>query len=147
MRKILLSASVVLFWAMPVYTQKITKPSAEQELKKLSNDWMIAAMNRDENTLNKIVAAEFKLGGTNLDNPGITRGVWMKNTMENLKIDSIKYIKIQVDLVENIAIVQSVFYWSVSFRDMPAKKDTVNLVDIWIRRNKTWQVLSRLVAD
>ena len=108
---------------------------------------MIATMKRDETTLNKIVAPEFKLGGTDLGNPALPREVWMKNTMENLKIDSINYIKMRVDVIENIAIVQSTFYWSVAFRDMPVKKDTVNLVDTWIKRGPGWPVVSRLVVD
>ena len=108
---------------------------------------MIAAMNRDEKTLNKMVAPEFKLAGTNFENPVISREIWMKNTMENLKIDSINYIKMKVDVIDNVAIVLSTFYWSVSFRDMPAKKDTVNLVDTWIKRDQVWQVVSRLVVD
>ena len=119
----------------------------EQELKKLSNDWMTATMNRDEKTLNKIVATTFKLGGTDLDNPGISRDFWMKNTMENIAIDSIHYIRMKVDVIDNVAIVQSELYWSVAFLDMPAKKDTVNLVDTWIKKGKSWQVVSRLVVD
>jgi hypothetical protein len=107
---------------------------------------MRAAMTRDEKTLNMIVAPEFKLGGTDLDKPGLPREIWMKNTMENLKIDSVDYIKMQVDIVDNVAIVCSRFYWSVSFRGSPAKEDTVNLVDTWIKRGDVWQVVSRLVV-
>lgn len=121
--------------------------TTEQEIRKLSNDWMIAAMKRDEKTLNKIVAPEFKLGGTDFENPAISREIWMKNTMQNLKIDSMNYNKMQVDIIENIAIVQSVFYWSVAFNEFPAKKDTVNLIDVWIKRNTNWQVISRIVVD
>ena len=36
---------------------------------------MVAAMTSDEKTINKIVAQEFKLGETNLDNPGILRDI------------------------------------------------------------------------
>ena len=91
------------------------KVGDEQELRKLSNNWMIATMERDEKTLNRIVAPEYKLGGTDVDNPIISREIWMKNTMENLKIDSVNYVKMKVDIIDNVAIVQSVFYWSVSF--------------------------------
>ena len=139
--------SALLFLVSSTYAQNEKKASNEQEIKKLSNDWMIAAKSRDEKTLNKIVGAEFKLGGTDLDQPGLPREIWMKNTMENLKIDSINYIKMLVEVIDNVAIVQSTFYWSVSFRDMPAKKDTVNLVDTWIKRNEVWQVVNRLVVD
>jgi hypothetical protein len=67
--------------------------------------------------------------------------------MENLKIDSIKYLNMKVEVIENVAIVQSTFYWSVAFLKMPVKKDTVQLVDTWIKRNQGWQVVSRVVVD
>ena len=139
--------SALLFLILPAYPQNGKHVSDEQEIKKLSIDWMMAAMSRDEKILNKIVAPEFKLGGTDLDNPGLSREIWMKNTMDNLKIDSINYIKIQVELIGNVAIVQSLFYWSVSFREMPAKKDSMNLVDTWIKRDHGWQVVSRIVME
>ena len=146
MKTIILS-SFLLFLVSSLFAQNENQKIDEQEIKKLTNDWMIAAKFRDEKTLNKIVAPEFKLGGTDLANPELPRAIWMKNTMENLKIDSINYIKLHVNIIENVAIVQSTFYWSVSFRDMPAKKDTVNLVDTWIKRDLVWQVVSRLVVD
>ena len=146
MKKIILSALILLLISS-ANAQNEKKAIDEQEIKKLSNDWMIATKDRDEKALNKMVAPEYKLGGTNPDNPVISRETWMKNTMENLKIDSINYLKIKVDVIDNVAIVQSTFYWSVSFRDMPAKKDTVNLVDTWMKRDKVWQVVSRLVVD
>ena len=146
MKKTILTSVIVLLVTL-INAQNDKKEINEQEIKKLSNDWMTATKNRDEKTLNKIVAAEFKLGGTNFDNPGLPREIWMKNTMENIKIDSVNYIKMQVDVIDNVAIVQSIFYWSASFRDMPVKKDTLNLVDTWIKRDKVWQVVSRLVVD
>ncbi len=146
MKKIILTPVILLIITF-VNAQNEKKEINEQEIKKLSNNWMTATMNRDEKALNKIVASEFKLGGTDFDNPALPREIWMKNTMENIKIDSINYIKMQVDIIDNVAIVQSIFYWSASFRDMPAKKDTLNLVDTWIKRNQVWQVVSRLVVD
>ncbi len=147
MKNILL-LPIFLLSLLSGYAQNENKTSStEQEIKKLSNDWMLAAMKRDEKTLNKIVAPGFKLGGTDFENPAISREIWMKNTMENLKIDSINYSKMQVEITENIAIVQSVFYWSVAFGDFPAKKDTVNLIDVWMKRNSSWQVISRIVVD
>lgn len=124
-----------------------SNPDQEQLLMKLSNDWMTATMNRDENTLNKIVASEFTLGGTDFENPTITRMIWMKNTMENLKIDSVKYIQMKVNVIDDVAIVLSEFYWSVAFMGGPATASTVNLVDTWMKREQGWQVVSRLVID
>jgi len=124
-----------------------TSNNIEQELKKLSNDWMIATMKRDEITLNKIVSPEFKLGGTNIDGFTVSREMWMENTMKNLKIDSINYLKMKVEVIDHVAIVQSEFYWSVAFGDLPPKKETVTMVDTWIKRTEGWQVVSRLIVD
>jgi len=146
MKKIILFY-LITFIVSQANAQNEKREKNEQELKKLSNEWMIAAMKRDAKTLDKIVAAEFTLGGTDLDNPALPRDIWMKNTMENLKIDSINYSKMKVEVIDNVAIVQSTFYWSVAFKEMPATKDTVNLVDTWIKRNEAWQVVSRLVVD
>jgi len=74
MRKIIIT-SIILFLVQSLYAQNEKKGIIEQEIIKLSNDWMIAAMTRDEKALNKIVATEFKLGGTDLDNPGLPREI------------------------------------------------------------------------
>ncbi len=119
----------------------------EQLLMKLSNDWMTATMNRDENSLNKILAPEFTLGGCYLEESPISRSVWMENTMENMQIDSVNYIQMRMNVIDNVAIVQSYFYWSVTFKDGPVMEDTVSLIDTWMKREQGWQVVSRLGCD
>jgi hypothetical protein len=121
--------------------------TTDEEIKKLSNDWMIAAKTRDGKTLNKLVAPEFKLSGTNKEMPTVARDIWMKNTMENLLIDSFSYSNMEVAIVDNVAIVQSNFYWSVSFKGLPARTDTAQLIDTWIKRKLGWQVVNRIVVD
>lgn len=144
MRNSIFTIICILFCSLAIAQDR---SADEKLLKKLSSDWMVATMKRDQNTLNKIVAPEFKLAGTDLTNPGISREIWMENTMKNLKIDSINYNKIRVDVIGDVAIVQSNFYWSVAYMNSAPKKDTVNLVDTWIRREQGWQVVSRLVVN
>lgn len=121
------------------------KSNTEQVVRKLMKDWMIAMLQRDEKTLNKIVAPEFKLDGTDpFDKPPVTRQMWMANTMKNLKVDSVHYYKMKVDLIDNIAIVQSTFYWSGSFYGRPFIDSTSVLVDTWMKRKLGCQVVRRL---
>lgn len=145
MRKSILTSCVILY-AFYVHGQTTQKENAEQVIRQLSNDWMMATKTRDEPTLNKIVAPEFTLSGNDLTEPPLSRNIWMKNTMENLKIDSISYINMHIQVIDQVAIVHSSLYWSVSFRDMPARKDTVTLVDTWLKRGQSWQVVSRIVS-
>lgn len=150
--KSILSFSILLISALSVHGQTGNKKSnTEQEIRKLSNDWMVAMMKRDSGTLNRIVAPEFELGGTDFDNPKlpppVSRETWMKNTMQNLKVDSVRYITMKVRIIENVAIVQSAFYWSATFLAQPVRNDTANLIDTWIKRKQGWQVVNRLVVD
>jgi hypothetical protein len=145
MRKSILTSCVILY-AFYVHGQTTQKENAEQVIRQLSNDWMMATKTRDEPTLNKIVAPEFTLSGNDLTEPPLSRNIWMKNTMENLKIDSISYSNMRIQVIDQVAIVHSSLYWSVSFRDMPARKDTVTLVDTWLKRGQSWQVVSRIVS-
>jgi hypothetical protein len=138
-----LFSSLVCF-AQPAYQ----KSNTEQEIRKLMQDWMIAMMKRDEKTLNEIVAPEFKLDGTYpFDKPPLSREVWMTNTIRNLKVDSIHYYDMKVDVVENTAIVQSKFYWSGAFGDRKFTDSSSILIDTWIKRGQRWQVVSRLRVD
>ena len=123
--------------------------SKEQEIRKLMNDWMIAVMKRDEKTLNQIVAPEYKLDGTYpFDKPPLSREMWMINTMQHLKVDSVHYYDMKVDVIDNVAIVQSKFYWAGKFDNEPPFVDsTCVLVDTWMKRKQGWQVVSRLRVD
>jgi hypothetical protein len=124
------------------------KNNTEQEIRKLMKDWTIAIMKRDEKTLNKIVAPEYKLDGTYpFDQPPVTRKMWMTN-LQLLRFDSAHYYDMKVDVIDNVAIVQSKSFWSGKFGDRPPFVDsTCMLVDTWMKRKQGWQVVSRLRVD
>jgi hypothetical protein len=122
----------------------------EQEITKLMNDWMIAVLKRDFNTLNKLVAPEFKLHGASkadFDRPVVTRETWMMNGRQKLKVDSVHYYKMNVDIIDNVAVVKSTFYWSGSFQGKAFIDSTNILIDTWLKRKEGWQVVSRIRVD
>ena len=128
--------------------QTVNTENNTAEIRKLMNDWMIAVKEKDAKALNRIVAPEFKLDGIkSFDKAALTRQVWMKNTLENLKVDSVHYYKMKVDVINNIAVVQSTFYWSGSFFNQPFVDSSSILVDTWMKRKQGWQVVSRIRVD
>jgi|SRR6478672_2357311 len=141
--------SITLFLVMSAGAQTATqKNSAEKELQQLMNDWMIAVKNKDEKTLNKIVAPEFKLDGTSdLERPALPRDIWMKNTLGALKIDSVGYTKMKIDVIGTTAVVRSVFYWAGSFMEKSFVDSGVIIIDTWMLRKAGWQVVSRITVD
>lgn len=117
------------------------------DLTQLENDWMHAMMKRDLQTLNQLVAPEFTVTGMKyIDSPAVTRSVWMQNTMQNMKIDSIHFINTKVSAINDIGIVRAVFYWSGSYDQNPFS-DTTSFVDTWTNKNGLWQVISRVITD
>ena len=121
--------------------------STSNDLAQLENDWMHATMKRDQSFLNEIVAPEFTLSGMKyIDSPAVTRTMWMYNTMNNLKIDSVHFIKTKVSTIQDVGIVKAEFYWSGSYDERPFA-DSTSFVDTWVKRNGAWTVISRVMTD
>jgi hypothetical protein len=72
--------------------------------------------------------------------------MWMNNIMQDLKIDSVHFIKTKVTTVDNIGIVRVYFFWSGTYDEKPFA-DSTSFVDTWIQRNGGWQVVSRMMTE
>jgi hypothetical protein len=117
------------------------------DLTQLENDWMHAMMKRDQTTLDKLVAPEFTVTSTKyIDSNAVPRSMWMYNTMNDFKVDSVHFIKTKVTIVDNVGIVRALFFWSGTY-DNVAFSDSVSFVDTWISRNGDWRVISRVMSD
>lgn len=128
--------------------QTITKNNAEHEIRTLMNNWMVAVKNRDEKTLNRIMAPEYVLDDPySYDRPALGRDIWLTNAMKNLVVDSVHYYNMKVNVIDNVAVVQSKFYWSGTMFGKPFIDSNSVLVDTWIKRKEGWQVISRLRVD
>ena len=117
------------------------------DLVQLENDWMHAMMKRDQQTLDQLVAPEFTVTGMKyIDSAAVTRTVWMTNTMQDLKIDSVHFIKIKVSAIDDVGIVRAQFYWGGAY-DEDHFLYIISFVDTWVKRNGEWRVISRVITD
>jgi hypothetical protein len=108
---------------------------------------MHAMMKRDQVRLNELVAPEFTVTGMKyIDSPAVTRSVWIHNIMQDMKIDSVHFIKTKVAALTDVGIVRAKFYWSGAYDGDPFA-DSTSFVDTWVRRSAGWQVVSRVVTD
>ena len=117
------------------------------DLIQLENDWMQAMKKRDRPRLEELLAPEFTVTGMKyIDSAAVTRNMWMYNTLHDLKIDSVHFIKAKATTVDDVGIVKAHFYWSGSY-DEERFSDSTSFVDTWIKRYSGWQVVSRIITD
>jgi hypothetical protein len=147
--KILLLAAFIFYASVAgAQTPEPLKSKAEHEIKKLMLDWMIAVKQRDIKALNRIVGPEFTLDAVNnFEEPALPRAIWISNTMQFLKLDSVSYPKMKIDIIGSTAVVRSTFYWAGSFKEKSFVDSSAILIDTWIKRKEGWQVVSRLAVD
>ncbi|HEX4630357.1 MAG TPA: nuclear transport factor 2 family protein [Chthoniobacterales bacterium] len=122
------------------------RAKGESEIIQLEQRWMTAMKERDEKTLNQLVAPEFTLSGIDdPEEPALPRKTWIDNTLHNLTVESFSFVKTRVQVAGDTAIVHAIFTWKGVFKE--PFTDTVSLIDVWVRRNGNWQVVSRFVGE
>jgi hypothetical protein len=108
---------------------------------------MHAMMQRDRTTCEQLPGAEFEVTSIKyIDSTAVNRNMWMYNTMNDLKIDSVHFIKTKVTIVDDVGKVKAYYYWNGTYDGSPFF-DSTSFVDTWIRRNGGWQVVSRVITD
>ena len=117
-----------------------------RSLAQAENDWLLAMVKKDRIALEQLVAPGFKLAGMKyIDSPAVTRSIWMQNMLQDIKIDSAKFLNMKVDSSNDVGIVRARFYWRGTYDSQFA--DTTSVVDTWIRTNGDWQVVNRVMVD
>jgi hypothetical protein len=129
------------------YGQTPQEDSIKTEIKKLSEEWNLALINRDSLTLDRILSPEFILSSSN--GTLLSRKEWMNNTLHGLVTDSAAFIGPQkITVYANEAISEAVLHWKVKNTDKNGRtvlRNTESLVaDIWRFNNGKWQVIRRI---
>lgn len=117
------------------------------DLTQLENDWMHAMMKKDKTVLDQLVTPEFTVTGMKyMDSAAVTRSMWMQNVLQDIKVDSVHFLKMKVNTTEEVGIVKADFYWSGTYAETRFA-DTTSFVDTWVKRNGDWRVVSRIITD
>ena len=140
-----------IFIAFNAYAQKPASnnhylnndSTLKTELKNLSSLWMDAMLKHDSITLNKLMAPGYALYSWdgNASNT-MPRAGWLYNLFNNIIITRWQQSAITVQLYGNIAVITSLYEWAGSFSKRPFDSKGY-IADIWVRKNNSWQVVSR----
>ncbi|CAN5432917.1 hypothetical protein BH10ACI1_BH10ACI1_20130 [soil metagenome] len=114
----------------------------ENELVKLSNDWMRAWQEDNRIILEEILADDFTLTSALSTGELVSRQMWLDLAGTQIKGKYFNFDEIKVRVYGNAAVVNSIFIQEATAfgKDWSGK---FLLTDVWIKKNDRWQVVAR----
>lgn len=139
--KIALTLIMIISCAfVPAYAKKDRAPDAEQELRKLVQNWDEAFVKKDTETLNRLLADEFEFVG------GVKKADYLASfKTRKANILSAVSTDIQVQVYDDMAIVTGVD--AITIKD--AAQDLLTkwlYMDVWVKRGGRWQCVKTYSA-
>jgi ketosteroid isomerase-like protein len=109
--------------------------------------WMEAMRLRNGPALRRFVAPDFTLSGLgDLSRPPVPAATWLDNALRHLRTEAFRFDGMKAQVSGDTGIVRAGYRWSGAF-DGEHFDDRGALVDIWVRRQGRWTVVSRVIAD
>ena len=103
---------------------------------------MTAVQERDGDTLERLVAPEFRFMAIHLAPEPMTREQWMTAALTGYEIISFSFLDTDVVVHGETGIVHS-RYSQIASLDTVDLTNVFRLTDVWARRDGVWQVLAR----
>jgi ketosteroid isomerase-like protein len=112
------------------------------ELARLQDAWMQAVADRDMETLERIVAPEFRFMAVHLAPEPMTREQWMEAARDGYTIVSFAYESKDIDVSGDMAVVHARYSQVASYQHV-SLSNVFRLTDVWTRADGTWRVIAR----
>jgi hypothetical protein len=108
------------------------------------NSWRIAVTGGDTVELGRITAPGFTMVGSTGPASTVTRANLMKQVNQGmLQADSSSVSNLTVSGSGDSATADLTFFWHVSRNGKPAKAETLEVTDSWVKKDGRWQLASR----
>lgn len=112
------------------------------ELARLQEAWMQAVEDRDIETLERIVAPEFRFMAIHLSPEPMSREQWIEAAREGYTIVSFAYESMDIEISGDTAVVHSRYSQVASYEHM-SLSNAFRLTDVWTRVDGAWLVMAR----
>jgi hypothetical protein len=108
------------------------------------NSWRIAVSGGDTVELGRITAPGFTMVGSTGPASTVTRANLMKQVAQGMRqADSSSVSNLTVSGSGDSATADLTFFWHVSRGGKPAKNETMQVTDSWVKQDGRWQLASR----
>ena len=112
------------------------------ELARLEEAWMQAVEDRDMETLERIVAPEFRFMAIHLYPEPMTRAQWMDAAREGYTIVSFAFERMDIDINGDTGIIHARYSQVASYQHV-SLSNVFRLTDVWTRTPDGWRVMAR----
>lgn len=113
------------------------------ELAELQDTWMRAVQERDAETLERLVAPDFRFTAVHLGPEPMTREQWLETARTGYTIVSFSFLEQEVVVHHDTAVVHS-RYSQIANLGMTDLSNVFRLTDVWSRApGGPWQVVAR----
>lgn len=115
----------------------------EQEILRLENEWMDAAVRRDAKVLDRMMANDFLLLSEAWDGGDLTpKQRWIRNILTTIEGKSFSYDKVKIQVRGNAVVLHCLFTYDATNNGMPWG-GTVRVTDVWVKDGGRWRILTR----
>jgi ketosteroid isomerase-like protein len=112
------------------------------ELARLEEAWMQAVEDRDMDTLERLVAPEFRFMAVHLYPEPMTRAQWMDAAREGYTIVSFAFERMDIDVNGDTGIIHARYSQVASYQTV-SLSNAFRLTDVWTRTDGGWRVMAR----
>jgi ketosteroid isomerase-like protein len=132
-----------LLLLMPAIPAAIAQP-VEQQIQILANDWMKAVADKDDATLNRLMAEEF-VAYLPESGKSINRTEWLRQArmMDNAECE---YKSVQVRSYGEFAVASGRLFCTGEVKGIGLVADSI-VSDTWVRRDNQWKVSTRVAGE
>ena len=120
--------------------------AVEDSVRALEQAWAEAIRTRDSTALDRLVAPDFALEAADSSAPSLPRAVWMANTMQRLRFDTLQASPAVVTVRGDTAVATLGVLSVGQFMTAPPFRDSAGVTDTWVRSAGAWRVQKRRVA-
>jgi len=120
--------------------------AVENAILDLERKWMNAMVQRDQATLQSLMADDFKRIEKPWPNIPTFKPQWIGNAIRWNRIELFRYLSINVQVTGKTAVVASRYRLRGALGEVPIN-ETVTAEDTWEERNGQWQIILQFISE
>ena len=137
------SGLLVVVMLVPFGVSSAANPQADAAFfERLEGDMMTAFANGDRATLERLIGSEYQLTSATSTGGRINKSSYISGGLAQIKVRSFRFHDVAVQRFGDVAVVYCRLDWHSTWSGKEWSADFL-MTDVWVKRGKQWQIVSR----